>query len=508
MTVLEAATQEGIEIPAMCYNREAGHFASCMICVVRDRSTSSLIPSCSFPAADGMDIITDDEETELARKTALELLLSEHVGDCEAPCRIACPANMDIPLMNRCIAEGDTKEALEVIMRDIAMPATLGRICPAPCEGACHRKDIDKPVSICLLKRYAGDQASIVTDRKKSRDGKIAVIGAGIAGLSAIWYLQLKGFACTLYDSKPLPGGALRYEIDEKRLARQVLDKETSLILDTGVTYHPDTRVNKEGFEKIIKEFDAVVIATGNFTEEIGEWGLANNGKQVSVDKNSYLTSIPNVFAVGNVNRSTRLAIRSAAQGKEVAFSIEQLLSGTSPAGEPKPFNSRIGRLKKEEFPVYMKGVSSEKRIEPSDNVSGGFSKTEAASEARRCMHCECLKPTECILRVMAHKYGASQRRFSLEDRKAVNKLTDHEIVVYEQGKCIKCGICVRLAARKEERPGLTYMGRGYDVEIAVPFNESIKHSIKKAGSLLAKACPTGAISLKDGETKKSEKYE
>ncbi len=110
MTVLEAATQEGIEIPAMCYNREAGHFASCMICVVRDRSTSSLIPSCSFPAADGMDIITDDEETELARKTALELLLSEHVGDCEAPCRIACPANMDIPLMNRCIAEGDTKK--------------------------------------------------------------------------------------------------------------------------------------------------------------------------------------------------------------------------------------------------------------------------------------------------------------------------------------------------------------------------------------------------------------
>ena len=500
MTVLEAAASEGIEIPAMCYNKDAGHFASCMVCVVKDRNSSSLIPSCSALAAEGMDITTDDQEIQEARKTAIELLLSEHVGDCEAPCRIACPANMNIPLMNRFIAGGNANKALDVVMKDIAMPSVLGRICPAPCEGACHRKGIDEPVSICLLKRFAGDEGTIEVRQEPPKKGKVAVIGAGIAGLSAVWYLRLKGFGCTLFDSNPLPGGALRYEIDEKVLDREVLDRETGFILGSGVEYHPGTRVDKALFDKIAKEFDAVVVATGNFNGEIGEWGLANNGKQVSVDKNSYQTSIPKVFAIGNVNRSTRLAIRSAAQGKEVAFSIEQFLAGSEPEGEPKLFNSRIGRLREAEYPVYMNGISSASRVEPADQVRGSFSAGEAVREAERCMHCECLKPAGCILRSMAYRFRASQRRFSLEERKPVKKTIDHDLVVFEPGKCIRCGICVRLTAKYNERPGLTYIGRGYDVEIAVPFDENIKKAVKKAGSILAGACPTGAIALKAGE--------
>ena len=500
MTVREAAALGGIEIPAMCHNSDAGHFASCMVCVVRENDSTSLIPSCSALASEGMVITTDGEDITEARKTAIELLLSEHVGDCEAPCRIACPANMDIPLMNRFLAEGDPDKALEVVMMDIALPSVLGRICPAPCEGACHRKGVDEPVSICVLKRFAGDQGSIEVKQEPPKEGRVAVIGAGIAGLSAVWYLQVKGFACTLYDSNPQPGGALRYEIDEKILGREVLDRETGFILDSGVKYHPGTWVDKARFDKILKEYDAVVVATGNFTEDIGQWGLENNGKQVKVDKKSYRTSIPNVFAVGNVNRSTRLAIRSAAQGKEVASSIEQFLSGSEPEGEQKLFNSRIGRLREDEFPVYMKGVSPEERIEPPVKAGGSFDAQEAAREALRCMHCECLKPSGCILRSMAQRYGASQRRFSLEERKPVKKTTDHDTVVFEPGKCIRCGICVRLAARYNERPGLTYMGRGYDVEIAVPFDENIKVAIKKTGSILAGACPTGAIALREGE--------
>ncbi len=508
MTVREAAAREGIEIPAMCHNNDAGHFASCMVCVVKEKNSSSLIPSCSAMAAEGMEITTDDKEIQEARKTAIELLLSEHVGDCEAPCRIACPASMDIPLMNRYIADGNTEMALETVMKDIAMPSVLGRICPAPCEGACHRKGIDEPVSICLLKQYAGDQGSIEVKQEPLKEGRVAVIGAGIAGLSAVWYLQVKGFGCTLFDCNPLPGGALRYEIGKKTLYREVLDRETGFIIDSGVEYHPGTKVDKARFEKIVKEFDAVVVATGNFTEEIGNWGLTNNGNQVTVDKQSYRTSIPNVFAVGNVNRSTRLAIRSAAQGKEVAFSIEQFLAGSEPEGEPKPFNSRTGRLREAEYPVYMNGVSSAKRVEPTDKGSGGFTAAEAALEAERCMHCECLKPSGCILRSMAQRYGSSQRRFSLEERKPVKKTTDHGIVVFEPGKCIRCGICVRLAAKYNERPGLTYMGRGYNVEITVPFDENIKDAIKKTGSILAEECPTGAIALKAGESSKSRDNE
>ena len=152
-----------------------------------------------------MDIISMDDEVREARKTALDLLLSEHVGDCEAPCQVTCPAHMDIPLMNRLLGEGKFTEALQVVRRDIALPSVLGRICPAPCEGACRRKSIDEPVSIYLLKRYAGDfdlemDQSWVPEKATDSGKKVTIIGAGPAGLAAAYYLALKGHACHVID--------------------------------------------------------------------------------------------------------------------------------------------------------------------------------------------------------------------------------------------------------------------------------------------------------------------
>jgi hypothetical protein len=206
-SVMKAAQQMGIEVPNLCWHDELEHFTSCMLCLVKDESNGKLFPSCSVQTAEGMEVITDDEEIAEARQTALELLLSEHVGDCEAPCHIACPAHMNIPLMNRLIAAGKFDESLDVVKRDIALPAVLGRICPAPCEGACHRKTVDEPVSICLLKRYVGDEGAepeIIPAKKTGH--KVAVIGAGPAGLAAAYYLQLRGIqviACSIKLKKP-----------------------------------------------------------------------------------------------------------------------------------------------------------------------------------------------------------------------------------------------------------------------------------------------------------------
>jgi hypothetical protein len=245
MTILEAASIAGIDIPAMCHNSDAGHFASCMVCLVRERDGTSFIPSCSVRVREGMDIITCGSDIGEARRTALELLLSEHTGDCEAPCRIACPANMDIPLMNSFLAGGMPDRALEVVMRDIAMPSVLGRICPAPCEGACHRRNIDSPVSVCTLKRYAGDTGQIPVTPAAGTGKKVVIIGGGIAGLSAAFYLQLAGFSCTIYDNNPEPGGALRDAINDGRLDRETLDRETGIILKTGVGFISAPSVNK-----------------------------------------------------------------------------------------------------------------------------------------------------------------------------------------------------------------------------------------------------------------------
>ena len=153
-TVLNAAETLGISIPTLCYTPGYKPNSTCMLCVVHEMNTDSLILACSMPAKEGMVVETDTENVRIARKDTLDLLLSEHVGDCEAPCQRACPANMNIPLMIRQIQERKFEEAISTVKKDIALPAVLGRICPAPCEKVCRRAAHDKPLSICLFKTF------------------------------------------------------------------------------------------------------------------------------------------------------------------------------------------------------------------------------------------------------------------------------------------------------------------------------------------------------------------
>ena len=110
-SILLAAKMAGVNIPSMCFEDGHKNHPSCMVCLVKDNGTGKLLPSCAHPAMDGMEILSDIDEVRDARQQALELLLSDHVGDCEAPCRRACPAFMNIPLMNRLIAEADRRSA-------------------------------------------------------------------------------------------------------------------------------------------------------------------------------------------------------------------------------------------------------------------------------------------------------------------------------------------------------------------------------------------------------------
>ena len=492
--LIDVAEKNGIIIPSMCRNNDVEHFTSCMVCLVTDKSTGNLIPSCSIEVNDGMDIDTRNAEIMEARKTALELLLSEHAGDCDAPCRIACPAFMDIPQMNRLIAVGQTDKALEVVMEDIALPGVLGRICPAPCEGACKRKPIDEPVAICLLKRFAADE-SVTIPRKKTTTGtkKVAVIGSGPAGLAAGYYLHRKGIQAVVIDRHPLPGGSLRYDIPDEKLDKSVLDREIKVIRDAGVQFTMGQNVDSQRFSEICQSYDAVVIATGNFSPGMDAWGLSNNGKQILVDKNSYLTNIGHVFAIGNVNRKMQLAIRSQAQGKEVAVAVEQLLNGLPVTGEIRRFNSTLGKLMPEEHEEYLKEGSRRPRQAETEPGSG-LLQEQAAAEAARCLHCDCRKPDSCRLRQYADEYKAQKRRFAYSQRKPVKKHMQQNLLVYEPGKCIKCGICVRLTALHREEFGFTFVGRGFDVEVGVPFNEPVAKAFIKTADLVARACPTGAL--------------
>ena len=497
-SVLKAAEKAGFKVPALCLNEELGHFTSCMLCLVKDQGNGRLFPSCSVKATEGMAIITDDEEIKEARQTGLELLLSEHVGDCEAPCHIACPAHMNIPKMNRLIGSGFFYDALFEVKKDIAIPAILGRICPAPCEGACHRKTVDSAVSICILKRFVGDENDVHPfDPYPSTGKSVAVIGAGPAGLAAAYYLQLKGVQTTLFDKNLLAGGMLRTEIKQDVLPLNVLDGEIQSILSTGVKFEGGIEITLEQFQQIKSDFDAVVISTGNLSEEVKTWGITVNPKGIEADRDSYQTSVKKVFAIGNVLRSSKLAVRSVGQGKEVAFSVLQYLSGEEPKGEPRMFNSRFGRLVQDELTEYLKESVEKNRVSPAKGIFSGFTKEEAMLEAQRCMHCDCREIDNCKLRIYSDQYKANQKRFMTSERKPVSKHFAHDIV-YEPQKCIKCGICVRMTEKYNEKYGFTFIGRGFDVEIGVPFNESVESGLAETAKIVAKACPTGALSEKE----------
>jgi NADPH-dependent glutamate synthase beta subunit-like oxidoreductase/ferredoxin len=499
--LIDVLREQGVEVPSMCYLEGVEHFTSCMVCVVKDSHNGKLLPSCSMAVEEGMDIITMDEEIREARKTSLELLLSEHVGDCEAPCQVTCPAHMDIPLMNRHLARGEFAEALRVVKKDIALPAVFGRICPAPCEGACRRKDMDGAVSICLLKRYAGDddlqlEKSWQPPVETASGKRVAVIGAGPAGLAAAWHLSLKGHSCILLDRNAKPGGSMRKEVPEEVLPVEVLDREIHQVLSLGIELQPGKEVGPDEFPELCKEYDAVVIATGKDASGADRWDIPVKENKVMTTTGTYQVGDRNVFVVGSALKPARMAIRALGQGKEVAFSVDQFLRREEVRGEEFVFNSRFGKLVKEEYAEYLKESVEGNRLEPLD-LSAGFSAEEVKKEAARCLHCDCRDMLSCKLRIYANAYQAQQRRFRSEERERIRKMDQHDLVLYEPSKCIKCGICVRLTEKHGEKFGFTFIGRGFEVEVEVPFGESLGKGLEKVAEEVAAACPTGAIAVR-----------
>ncbi|MFH1159746.1 MAG: 2Fe-2S iron-sulfur cluster-binding protein, partial [bacterium] len=326
MTVMQAAGSAGIRIPALCYLPGHTNHPSCMVCMVKDLASGKMIPSCAVLAEDGMNLSAHGEEVMEARKEALELLLSDHVGDCEAPCRLSCPAFMNIPLMNRLIAAGRIEEALQVVRQEIALPLVLGTICPAPCENACRRKKVDEPVSICLLNRFTAqdenNRNSGLHTGALQTGKRVTVIGTGPAGLSAAFYLLRMGHACVMFDKQKLPGGALRSAIPDDLLPKKMLDADIECIRKMGGEFILNTHVTRQFWtEKILPEYDAVILATG-FREEhpIDGFGLKPLANGSYINKQTFASCTPGIFGCGSIVYKQLLSVRSGAQGKRAAL--------------------------------------------------------------------------------------------------------------------------------------------------------------------------------------------
>jgi NADPH-dependent glutamate synthase beta subunit-like oxidoreductase len=498
-TILEAARTLGIHIATLCFADGYKPTTSCMVCVVRVEGLKSLVPACGTRVMHDMIVVTQSEQIQKARKTAVELLLSDHVGDCEGPCEFGCPANMDIPKMIRQIAAGDLAGGVRTVKKDIPLPAILGRICPAPCEKVCRRAQHDGAVSICLLKRFVADadlalSSPYMPNCKEMIGRKVAIVGAGPAGLSAAYYLRQRGIECDVYDDHPQPGGALRYAaIDRTVLPLSVVEQEISQLLSMGVHFKSNIRIGRVvSIGELKSQYNAVLLAVGvESAKEAVNWGVAIKDDKIQINRQQYSTSVQGVFAAGGCTGSRNLCIRAVADGKEAAFAIESHVLGLNRLSE-KPYNHRMGIVQKEEMEIFLKHASEKERKEPLSK-SEGFSPQEAVQEARRCLRCDCRKADRCSLRDLAAEFDARQKTWQGE-KKLFTQITENEKLIFEPGKCIKCGLCVQTAKKEGELLGLAFEGRGFDMEIAVPLNKSLAEGLTHAALKCIDICPTGAL--------------
>ncbi|MBV9257242.1 MAG: FAD-dependent oxidoreductase, partial [Ktedonobacteraceae bacterium] len=272
-TILSVAIDNGIsDIPNLCNDEKLEPTSACRMCLVHIEGADRPLPSCNTPATPGMVVTTNSDELFHIRRTNLEMMLSDHNAYCQPPCQIDCPTHIDIPGYLELIAKGSMKEAARLVKEVLPFPYILGLTCPAPCQKACRRTLVEEEIAICRMHGHAAEYSLLDPPTPYLKDPptgkKVAIVGAGPAGLTCAYYLALKGHYCKVFDMQPQPGGMLRYGIPEYRLPKDLMDRELDHVWKLGVDLQSSVALGRDFTvdDLFAQGFDAVYIAIGAWT--------------------------------------------------------------------------------------------------------------------------------------------------------------------------------------------------------------------------------------------------
>jgi len=264
-----------------------------------------------------------------------------------APCKAACPTHISVQGYVALIADGKYKEALKLIKQENPFPSVCGRVCNHPCESACKRAEVDDPVAIMYLKRFVADldlndETKFVPEIKEDKGKKVAIIGAGPAGLTAAYYLAIEGYKVVVFEALPVAGGMLTVGIPEYRLPKAVLNAEIKTMEEMGVEIRLNTKVGTDiTLDQLRSDYDALFIGVGShISSKLNVPGEDMEGvvhgidflRRVALGEKVFLGNRVAVVGGGNVAMdAVRTALRT---GSQEAFVLYRRTRAEMPAAD------------------------------------------------------------------------------------------------------------------------------------------------------------------------------
>ncbi|MEG6523756.1 pyridine nucleotide-disulfide oxidoreductase/dicluster-binding protein [Desulfotomaculum sp. 1211_IL3151] len=356
--------------------------------------------------------------------------------DQPAACSAACPVHVDVRAMLAAIKAGRFTEAFNIYSKSVPFPRIIGSICDHPCQKACKRGEAGDALAIARLERACvqvvpATEAKVTAPSRKEQ--RVAVVGAGLSGLTAAHDLAKKGYPVTLFETGSSLGGRLK-EFRAEELPPQMVSDDLAVLAKLGVVLQLHTTVGRDiSFAALCQDYDAVYLGTGTVTPEF-KLPLDQQG-QLMIDPITFATAQEGVFAGGTLGRGGSYSpIGSVADGRRAAISIDRFLQGvslTAVRANEGPFETRLF--------TSTQGVTSLPAV-PLGHNSDFYNEEEASQEASRCLQCECL---ECIksCEYLAHFKGYPKqyiRQINHNLKMVMGRREANTLI----NSCSLCGLC------------------------------------------------------------------